>query len=286
MIINCPGCKKRYNVPTDKAGIKFRCKECQSVIDTAVAKLPNIPEIDDADIVDPKTLQHYVIGNKGHVLLPMDKEFIFGRALQSDYLLEDARSSRQHSRLKWNGAAFLLSDMDSRNGTVLNGEMVKGMVPLNDRDVVQIAGERFVYRMVKDVSDLNLHLRESTRKKRTMDTEEIPAPQAMFPQTDFNGSLDKMSVTEICQVLKLGRRSGQLFIVDEIKGKCQLFFNNGDIVSANYSGNEGDTAVIKALKIRVGLFSFGNDKQTKVRNVTKPTDYLLLEAARLNDESD
>lgn len=293
MIIACTECGKQYQLPEEKTGAKFRCSQCRAVIDTSnpathadVAEAPVASGPAKATANTTSEKEHYLISAKGHLLLPKDREFVFGRALQSDYLLDDSRASRRHSRLMWNGAAFLLNDLDSRNGTFYKGEPLAEAVPLRDGDTFQIANEEFSYRSVNSFDELRKEMHESRRYNRMKDTEELQAVENMLPSNDFNGSLNTMGTTEICQILKLGHRTGRLFIMDDDHAKCLLYFEDGDIVSAEYGHHRGDEAVLSACKIRKGVFSFQTRFRCKKPNVKRSTEYLLLEAARQKDEHD
>jgi hypothetical protein len=54
--------------------------------------------------------------------------------------LPDRQVSRSHARIAWNGEAYALEDLDSKNGTHVNGAEVQATtVPLHDGDEIQIA---------------------------------------------------------------------------------------------------------------------------------------------------
>ncbi len=65
------------------------------------------------------------------VPIPLEREaVILGRALEADVRINDTKVSRQHARIKTivdsesNETKYLLTDLDSRNGTLLNGEKI------------------------------------------------------------------------------------------------------------------------------------------------------------------
>jgi two-component system cell cycle response regulator len=67
-----------------------------------------------------------------------------GRARESDLLLSDAGVSRYHARFTWQPNGYLLEDLQSANGTYVNGQRITEHV-LSDGDVVQF-GPAAVYR--------------------------------------------------------------------------------------------------------------------------------------------
>ncbi len=60
--------------------------------------------------------------------------------------IDDPSVSRRHAHLKWNGAALVLTDLGSKNGTYVNGVRVSGPVSLADGDEVRVGLVTFVYR--------------------------------------------------------------------------------------------------------------------------------------------
>jgi serine phosphatase RsbU (regulator of sigma subunit) len=63
---------------------------------------------------------------------------IIGRMGAADVALADASVSRRHARLFFQDGRWLVEDLGSRNGTLLNGKPVKGALPLNPGDRIRI----------------------------------------------------------------------------------------------------------------------------------------------------
>jgi DNA-binding winged helix-turn-helix (wHTH) protein len=57
----------------------------------------------------------------------------------ADLLLPERQVSRRHAKIERTPTGFVLSDLDSKNGTFLNGKEVKETKPLQDGDEIQIA---------------------------------------------------------------------------------------------------------------------------------------------------
>jgi predicted component of type VI protein secretion system len=71
---------------------------------------------------------------------------ILGRDELCDVVIPDRQVSRQHARISATPAGILLEDLDSKNGTHLNGAPVDGNALLQDGDIVQIAlAQQFIY---------------------------------------------------------------------------------------------------------------------------------------------
>lgn len=88
------------------------------------------------------------------VYLPADSptthEFVgsklsIGRLGDNDVQLDEASVSSRHAEIVAQDGAVLLRDLDSTNGTFLNGEQVTGEHPLNEGDEIYFGGVRTVF---------------------------------------------------------------------------------------------------------------------------------------------
>lgn len=66
-------------------------------------------------------------------------KFVIGRGNDCEVILPERQISRYHAEIVRESGGYILHDLDSKNGTHLNGKQVKGTVPLNDGDEIQIA---------------------------------------------------------------------------------------------------------------------------------------------------
>jgi transcriptional regulator of acetoin/glycerol metabolism len=60
------------------------------------------------------------------VALARGEEVVLGRSDESNVVLDDERLSRRHFSARWVGGAMLLTDLDSKNGTFLDGARLHG----------------------------------------------------------------------------------------------------------------------------------------------------------------
>lgn len=67
------------------------------------------------------------------------EQFLIGRGSDCQLVLPERQVSRHHVRIVREGGRFVLEDLDSKNGTHLNGRAVKDPVALKDGDEIQIA---------------------------------------------------------------------------------------------------------------------------------------------------
>ena len=80
--------------------------------------------------------------NKGKEIALPEGETLVGRRKGCNIRLADARVSRQHCRIRYDGKTATIEDLDSANGTLVNGAKVKEAV-LKPGDLLQIGGMMF-----------------------------------------------------------------------------------------------------------------------------------------------
>lgn len=67
----------------------------------------------------------------------LDTEYTIGRDAANTIVIPDGSVSSKHARVIKTADGFVLEDLNSRNGTFVNGERVTGTTLLNDNDVVR-----------------------------------------------------------------------------------------------------------------------------------------------------
>lgn len=65
--------------------------------------------------------------------------FLIGRGEECQLVLSDRAISRQHARIWREGGHFFIEDLNSKNGTWVNGEPLSGARPLLDGNKIQLA---------------------------------------------------------------------------------------------------------------------------------------------------
>ncbi len=66
-------------------------------------------------------------------------EVVLGRGTECDLVLPERQVSRQHLKIKLVDERYYAEDLDSKNGTWINGQPLKGERPLKDGDEIQLA---------------------------------------------------------------------------------------------------------------------------------------------------
>jgi pSer/pThr/pTyr-binding forkhead associated (FHA) protein len=81
----------------------------------------------------------------GREHLLVDPIITVGRAVENDIVITSRRVSREHARVQRDGPRTVLIDLESTNGTFLNGERVLAPTELRDGDTVAIGDVELVY---------------------------------------------------------------------------------------------------------------------------------------------
>ena len=93
--------------------------------------------------------------NTGHRLALSSQTVTLGRRPGMDLLLEDTMVSGHHAELRFEDGGWLLVDLGSSNGTMLNNEKVTS-ARLSDGDKVQIGATLFLFRGEKGAPETAL----------------------------------------------------------------------------------------------------------------------------------
>jgi pSer/pThr/pTyr-binding forkhead associated (FHA) protein len=51
-------------------------------------------------------------------------EFMIGRSQNAHFVINDQKVSRQHARISYKNGIYVVSDLNSRNGTFVNGKNI------------------------------------------------------------------------------------------------------------------------------------------------------------------
>ncbi len=73
-----------------------------------------------------------------------------GRSEDADIRIVDRFASGIHARVHTRGNAYFVEDLESTNGTYLNGADLRGEAPLNDLDEIRIGDTEFRFELTFD----------------------------------------------------------------------------------------------------------------------------------------
>ena len=95
--------------------------------------------------LDPRLVVERAPGHVPGMEYEVGEGAVMGRGDQAEIRLEDPFASSRHARLIRQGAAIVIEDMGSTNGTYLNEELLSGPQPLHAGDRVRIGDSEFTY---------------------------------------------------------------------------------------------------------------------------------------------
>lgn len=91
----------------------------------------------------PEATLWFEVGGPAAGSVPLSRVVtVFGRGEECDVVLDDQRCSRRHMEISRVGESFVLRDLGSTNGVLVNGERVTGEADLIAGDVIQAGGTR------------------------------------------------------------------------------------------------------------------------------------------------
>ena len=88
----------------------------------------------------PALLSERTGDNRGRVHLLDAGTVVIGRAHDADIVIENALVSRKHARISWDGESYVLEDLGTRNGTLVNREALNAPRRLVSGDEIALAG--------------------------------------------------------------------------------------------------------------------------------------------------
>jgi pSer/pThr/pTyr-binding forkhead associated (FHA) protein len=90
------------------------------------------------------TVLKYPASNPNRLFM-FDRDIVIGRGLDNDVVLPDEpRISRQHARIEFKYGQFLLTDLNSSNGTAVNGRPITQIV-LAPGDTISLGGVEILF---------------------------------------------------------------------------------------------------------------------------------------------
>jgi sigma-B regulation protein RsbU (phosphoserine phosphatase) len=76
----------------------------------------------------------------------LDKDVIsIGRSKRNDLVLADQWLSRHHAEIRNTSGSFLIADLESRNGTYVNGQRIDGSIHLKNTDVITLGDQQLKF---------------------------------------------------------------------------------------------------------------------------------------------
>lgn len=207
-----------------------------------------------------------------------------GRDPTNTIVLNDIKASRQHAVIRWEGEAFVIRDMGSRNGTYVNNERIQ-LSSLSDGDILRIGSSEYMIRLATHQS-IEQELYAQRRQMACLETHMEQEDGFRINDQGFAGSLRTLSMVEIIQTIMQFGKDGRLVILDQQENDlAEAFFREGELFHATYDDVEGIQAIFNMMNLEDGVFEFQNDVQAGEQTIHQSTMSVLMEACRFKDES-
>jgi Nif-specific regulatory protein len=132
---------------------------------------------------------------KGAIFTISDDEIVIGRETAANLCIADASVSRRHSRIEKNGERFVITDLESLNGTFINDVPVKTRA-LEHGDRVRIGESQFLFLLHDgDFSSKSSRVQMDNRGVVSGSTVQIRFDDALYLMARDLSALMKVSTT-------------------------------------------------------------------------------------------
>lgn len=222
---------------------------------------------------------------RAHRLRP-GKGYVFGREEGVDILLQDALASRRHAEMRWNEEGYwLVADMGSRNGVLVNSKRIGVPQRLSDGDQLQIGGQVFRLQVLPPGAD---------PASLSAQAPQISNLETMGPgyslkdlhqqSATFTGVVTAGGVMELLQFFQVTGKSGRLELMEGPEA-ASVFMVQGSPVFAQAGTVMGIDALLRLANNPPPRFSFHADiLPPGDRNLKGSAQGILMEVARMMDE--
>ena len=120
---------------------------------------------------------------KGAIFALNEESLIIGRETAANLCIPDASVSRRHSKIEKNDTGFVLSDLESLNGTFVNDVPVKSRL-LEHGDRVRIGDSQFLFLM---------HEGDATSKSSDVRLDEAHVVSGMSSNADKKSAAEQLA---------------------------------------------------------------------------------------------
>lgn len=98
----------------------------------------------------PASLTEMSGERKGYMHVLESEPVVIGRSPEANIVIQNALMSRKHARVWWDGEHYMVEDLGTRNGTLVNREPVTAPRALKDSDEVVLPGMVLAFRLTEE----------------------------------------------------------------------------------------------------------------------------------------
>jgi tetratricopeptide (TPR) repeat protein len=146
---------------------------------------------DESTLIDASVYPRLIVEVKGQIVQEaiLRDELSIGRAEDNDIDLMDAKVSRHHARIHRQGANFILTDLGSANGTLVNGQRLTRPHTLQHGERIGIGNAELLYQELGESADETVIApTPSTATQATATQATIPSRPAVVPPPPARGA--------------------------------------------------------------------------------------------------
>ncbi|MHC4403021.1 MAG: SpoIIE family protein phosphatase [Planctomycetota bacterium] len=159
-------------------------------------------------------------------LFPLDTEsIVLGRHPECDVVLDVGAVSRQHARIVRLGENHFIEDLNSRNGTFLNGNPLAGRQPLSENDQVRICDIEFVFHHGSPDSPIPVRSQEDTVEGAMLvEDEKLNSSSTIMSKVDISSGSSALRLTvnaetKLKALMEIGQNLGRAVALGEVLPK-------------------------------------------------------------------
>lgn len=205
---------------------------------------------------------------------------VVGRVEGADLVIADGSVSRRHTRIEHKGGVVVVEDLDSTNGTYVNGLRVhRAEVKVGDRILIGPT-------VFEVLSGPPPPPRASSPPPPPPPRKSAPRGQTIEASPWVKGVLDQVGLADLLQLFSQLRKSGTL-VVTTAEDVGQVDLDGGAVRFARIEGISGgsEKALFRMLRWEHGAFELQKlQARGDAPRVTATTQDLLLEGFRQLDE--
>lgn len=197
--------------------------------------------------------------NPGQIFALDGEKLVLGRHPDCDIVLDVGAISRQHAQIVVVGDNYFVEDLHSRNGTLVNGQLIEGRHRLQENDRLKICDLLFTFHLNLPGSQLQAGGVGARGGALLVDDDEGTGPSTVMSKLDISSSDAslRMSVrpeVKLRALLELSQSLGKALALDDVLHKIldSLFkiFSQADRGFVVLRMTEGGPLVPKAVKHR------------------------------------
>lgn len=229
----------------------------------------------------------------GEIPVPENKEIIVGRSSNIDIVLVEDMVSRQHAKIFREDNQLIIQDLESTNGTFVNGERVKKRVLLEgDRILIGTSIIKLVSIPVEDLSNTTTEasLKNISNLFQQTRTTHSPLQTAELKQVKgMAGSLTEIPLPDLLQLFSNNKKTGVLILKKEEK-EGSIYLKEGKLCHAVYN-NQKDLSPMKVIFRLLGwtegtfeFLRYNPNADEFANTIEESVEMMLMEGMRQLDE--